>query len=468
MHETRIFHDDTALPPPFAYPFDPVQTAYAFERDDDDVDARSGAETDSERKTKTSLTSPRGSANARLVAADVFAAIAAVAPARVVAADHAPRAPRWRWSPRARVRRAAATAARARLEPGPGGGRRRCRGGRDARCCRRARGDASGDRERGGFAHVEHGRIDLVHGSSCRNRRAAAAGALGAVFSGAAGPRDPRRFGCVRVAFDVQGAARGLADVMRGSDGDGAVAAAAALAAATRARGRGARRGGRGPALGALRVAAGGTSKERFEISFGDEENAGTETAAARARRGRSANLAAHVVGEDPASPTALSAWLEAVTRLCASRRPETRGGGGVSARVCDAGEVYFSKHDAAASSPPRRRDRGASIGHPRGSLDACRRCRMRVRARARACCRGDARRIGVRRRARPPRFGSSERRRVGVGAGGRQRGGPSPARSSGSWRVSPRPRRKPCARVPGTQTGYHADERRRGPGARR
>ena len=64
--------------------------------------------------------------------------------------------------------------------------------------------------------------------------RAAAAGALGAVFSGAAGSRDPRRFRCVRVAFDVQGAPRGLADVMRGSDGDGAVAAAAALAAATR------------------------------------------------------------------------------------------------------------------------------------------------------------------------------------------------------------------------------------------
>ena len=181
MHETRIFHDDTALPPPFAYPFEPVQTAYAFERDDDDVDDASETETDSERKTKTSLYLAEGGfANARLVAADVFAAIAAVAPARVVAADsRAARAPGGdgRREPRA-ARRGNRRRARA-LEPGPGGGRRRCRGGRDARCCRRARGDASGDRERGGFEHVEHGRIDLVHGSSCRNRARGGGGRAG-------------------------------------------------------------------------------------------------------------------------------------------------------------------------------------------------------------------------------------------------------------------------------------------------
>ena len=46
--------------------------------------------------------------------------------------------------------------------------------------------------------------------------RAAAAGALGAVFSGAAGSRDSRRFRCVRAAFDVRGTARGFAEVMRG------------------------------------------------------------------------------------------------------------------------------------------------------------------------------------------------------------------------------------------------------------
>ena len=89
---------------------------------------------------------------------------------------HAPRAPWRRWSPGA-ARGAPRQPPRARaLEPGPGGGRRRRRGGRDARCCRRARGDAGGDRERGGF---EHGRIDLVHGSGCRNRARGGGGRAG-------------------------------------------------------------------------------------------------------------------------------------------------------------------------------------------------------------------------------------------------------------------------------------------------
>ena len=111
MHETRIFHD-TALPPPFAYPFVPVQTARAFKRDDDDVDDASETETDSERKTKTSLYLAEGGfANARLVAADVFAAIAAVAPARVVAADSRAARALVEMVAGSRARRAAATAA---------------------------------------------------------------------------------------------------------------------------------------------------------------------------------------------------------------------------------------------------------------------------------------------------------------------------------------------------------------------
>ena len=353
MHETRIFHDDTALPPPFAYPFEPVQTAYTFERDDDDVDDASETETDSERKTKTSLYLAEGGfANARLVAADVFAAIAAVAPARVVAADSRAARALVEMVAESRVRRAAATAAARALwslglAEGDGAAAVDATPGAVAALAGMLAETASAAASSMSSMDESTLSTDLA----AETARAAAAGALGAVFSGAAGSRDPRRFRCACVAFDVQGAARGLADVMRGSDGDGAVAAAAALAAATRMPAGAARVAEDEAPLSALcAVAAGGTSKERFEISFGDEENAGTETAAAAHAADALANLAAHASSAKilAASPTALSAWLEAVTRLCASRRPETRAASVGAARAfATRGRFIFQNTDA-------------------------------------------------------------------------------------------------------------------------
>ena len=99
MHETRIFHD-TALPPPFAYPFVPVQTARALARDDDDVDDASETETDSERKTKTSLYLAEGGSRTHDWSPPTSSPPSPRSRRRVWSPrTHAPRAPWRRWSP---------------------------------------------------------------------------------------------------------------------------------------------------------------------------------------------------------------------------------------------------------------------------------------------------------------------------------------------------------------------------------
>ena len=213
---------------------------------------------------------------------------------------HAPRAPWWRWSPRAAAARRGNRRARA-LEPGPGGGRRG-RGGRDARCCRRAR-DAGGDRERGGFEHVEHGRIDLVHGSSCRSRARGGGGRAGSGVWRRGGFAGPDGSGA-SASPSTSKARRGLGGCHARLDGDGRVAAA--LAAATVARGRGASRRTR-PALGALRRRRGHVWA--FRNKFRDEENAGTKPPPPRTPRTLSRiSPRTRRRRRSAASPTALSA----------------------------------------------------------------------------------------------------------------------------------------------------------------
>ena len=358
-----------------------------------------------------------------------------------------------------RARRAAATRRRARaLEPGPGGGRRRRRGGRDARCCRRARGDAGGDRERGGFEHGRNRPCPRIwlQKPRARRRRARWERCLAARRV----RRDPDGFRCVRAAFDVQGAARGLADVMRGSDGDGALTAAAAVAAATRMPAGAARVAEDEDLLSALcAVAAGGTSEERFE-RFGDEENAGTETAAAAHAADALANLAAHASSAKilAASPTASSAWLEAVTRrVRVAPTRDARAASVGAARLRRGGRFIFQNTDArvvaalVAAIAERLSDPREVLSTRVGAAG----CASAL-ALARVVAETPGESAFVDALVAALRFvGEASASGVGVGVGA-ARGGIRPrlARSSGSWRVSPRPRRKPCARVPGTQTG--------------
>ena len=254
---------------------------------------------------------------------------------------------------------------------------------------------------------------------------------------------------------------------MRGSDGDGAVAAAAALAAATRMPAGAARVAEDEAPLSALcAVAAGGTSKERFEISFGDEENAGTETAAAAHATDALANLAAHASSAKilAASPTALSAWLEAVTRLCASRRPETRAAGGaLRARLRRGGGLFFKTRARVAALVAAIAERLSDPARFSRRVSALPDARPRSRSRVSSRRRPENRRSSTRSSPR------SVRRRgvgaLGVGAGGSVRD----SRAAPAAGASRRDRDENLVRVsPEHKRGYHADERRRGPGARR
>ena len=204
-------------------------------------------------------------------------------------------------------------------------------------------------------------------------------------------------------------------------------------------------------------VAAGGTSEERFE-RFGDEENAGTETAAAAHAADALANLAAHASSAKilAASPTASSAWLEAVTRLCASRRPETRAASVGAARAfATRGRFIFQNTDArvVAALVAAIAER---LSDPREVLST------RVSAAGCASALALARVVGetpgesafVDALVAALRFVGEASASASASASAWPGIRPRLARSSGSWRVSPRPRRKPCARVPGTQTG--------------
>ena len=151
--------------------------------------------------------------------------------------------------------------------------------------------------------------------------RAAAAGALGAVFSGAAG-HGPDGSGA-SAAFDVQARRGAWRMSVRGSDGDGASPPpprSPPRRVCPRAR-RASRR--TGPSRRLL-PAASGSVKERFPVSFGEKKTRDRKPPPPRtprtlsriSPRASSAKILA-------ASPTALSAWLEAVTRL--KRRADPR-----------------------------------------------------------------------------------------------------------------------------------------------
>ena len=328
---------DVALPPPFAYPFGPPTGVRPGSVQG--IPETNGASNDDETSSASRLASYGqtvggiGANDARTVAADVFAAVAAVAPARVVAADSLP------------IRRAARGLAAIVA------GRSNASAARTAAaralwslCLAEGDGAAAVDAAPGAVAalagalaettvptvrpYEDTTRSGSDDGLNRRRvsssettfalyaMRAAAAGALGAVFSGAAADsRDPTRaLRCVNAAFDVEGASRGFADVARGGDPDGALAAAAAVAAATRV-----------PA-GAARVAADQALLAALCDVAGAEEKIDTDAVGARAAEAL-ANLAAHTSSVEvlASSPAASAAWLQAATLLFASRQAETR-----------------------------------------------------------------------------------------------------------------------------------------------
>ena len=325
---------DVALPPPFAYPFGPPTGVRPGS-------VRGIPETNGASRLASygQTVGGIGANDARTVAADVFAAVAAVAPARVVAADSLP------------IRRAARGLAAIVAETSNASAARTAA----ARalwslCLAEGDGAAAVDAAPGAVAALAGALAETTlcpyednttrSGSDDAFRRrvsssettfasyamrAAAAGALGAVFSGAAADsRDPTRaLRCVNAAFDVEGASRGFADVARGGDADGALAAAAAVAAATRVPAGAARVAADQALLAALRDVAG--APERRAPADG-EEKIDTDAVGARAAEAL-ANLAAHTSSVEvlASSPAASTLWLEAATLLFASRQAETR-----------------------------------------------------------------------------------------------------------------------------------------------
>ncbi len=325
---------DVALPPPFAYPFGPPTGVRPGSVQG--IPETNGA---SRLASYGQTVGGIGANDARTVAADVFAAVAAVAPARVVAADSLP------------IRRAARGLAAIVAETSNASAARTAA----ARalwslCLAEGDGAAAVDAAPGAVAALAGALAETTlcpyednttrSGSDDEFRRrvsssettfasyamhAAAAGALGAVFSSAAADsRDPTRaLRCVNAAFDVEGASRGFADVARGGDADGALAAAAAVAAATRVPAGAARVAADQALLAALRDVAG--APERRAPADG-EEKIDTDAVGARAAEAL-ANLAAHTSSVEvlASSPAASTLWVEAATLLFASRQAETR-----------------------------------------------------------------------------------------------------------------------------------------------
>ena len=256
--------------------------------------------------------------NARLVAADIFAAVAAVAAASVVASD-----------PRAAIGLAEVV----------GGGNgiqtehaysavHRTAAARALWSLSLADGDGAHvvGLTRGATAAlagllVERDATDETDPKSAHSSaRAAAAGALGALFSGAVASFDLKRaVRCVSDAFDVDGCLTGFASVMLGSDNDGALASAAATAAATRVP------------LGAKRIAESEELVQSLCTTAVDDSYAQSDTN----RRDTIAhaldaliNLVAHTVSvEAMMAPESeqMSFWLVATARLLSSERNDTK-----------------------------------------------------------------------------------------------------------------------------------------------
>jgi hypothetical protein len=277
--------------------------------------------------------------------------------------------------------------------------------------------------------------------------RAAAAGALGAVFSGAAADsRDPTRaLRCVNAAFDVEGASRGFADVARGGDADGALAAAAAVAAATRV-----------PA-GAARVAADEALLAALCDVAGAEENIDTDAVGARAAEAL-ANLAAHTSSVEvlASSPAASTLWLEAATLLFASRQAETRAAivgaarsflrrTGKQSGAAEPLDARFAR--AVADRLADQNERLSTRVDAAGCASLIATSVYGTREEPRSSKRWSPRSVSseTRRRRKPARRRATKATRETIRSG---------KRGSGSSRVSPRPRRETCARVSfGTKT---------------